>query len=52
MKLNNKGFAVSSILYSIMIIFTFLIFTVIVLFANSKVTFDENRYESITRWSR
>src|SRR5574344_1585259 len=41
MRLNNKGFAVSSILYSIMIIFTFLIFTVIVLFANSKVTFDK-----------
>src|SRR5574344_1887815 len=41
MNLHTKGFAVSSILYSIMIIFTFLIFTVIVLFANSKVTFDK-----------
>ena len=41
MKLNNKGFAVSSILYSLMILFVFLIFTVIMLFANSKVMFDK-----------
>ena len=41
MKLNNKGFAVSSILYSLMVLFVFLIFTVIMLFANSKVMFDK-----------
>jgi hypothetical protein len=45
MKLNNKGFAISGVLYPVFILFLALVFTILSLLANRKIIFDKTRTE-------
>ena len=49
MKLNNKGMAISGILYSLLVLFIVLIFGVLALLANSKFSFDKFRNDLTAR---
>lgn len=46
-RLNEKGFATSSILYSLLILFVFLALGVLALFANSKMVFDKMKTDML-----
>lgn len=48
MKLNNKGFAISSMLYSILLLFLMLIVGVLAMLGNRKVILDKIKNEIIT----
>lgn len=48
MKLNNKGFAISSMLYSILLLFLMLIVGVLAILGNRKVILDKVKNEIIT----
>ncbi len=48
MKLNNKGFAISSMLYSILLLFLMLIVGVLAILGNRKVVLDKVKNEIIT----
>ena len=41
LKLNQKGLAISGILYSILVLFLILLFSILALLASSKYTFDK-----------
>ena len=45
MKLNNKGMAISGILYSILVLFIVLVFGVLSLLASTKYSFDKFKYD-------
>jgi hypothetical protein len=40
MKLNNKGMAISGILYSVLVLFIVLVFGILSLLASTKFSFD------------
>lgn len=46
-RLNEKGFATSSIIYSLLILFVFLALGVLALFANSKMVFDKMKTDML-----
>ncbi|MCI8545536.1 MAG: hypothetical protein HFH09_04855 [Bacilli bacterium] len=48
MKLNNKGFAISSMLYSILLLFLMLIVGVLAILGNRKVILDKVKNEIVT----
>ena len=43
MKLNNKGMAISGILYSVLVLFIVLVFGILSLLASTKFSFDKFR---------
>ena len=42
-KLNNKGFAIASILYSIMVLFLLLLLSILGILGNRKAILDKNK---------
>ena len=51
MKLNNKGMAISGILYSILILFLVLLFGILTLLASGKYTFDKLKGDIVKKLS-
>ncbi len=51
MKLNNKGMAISGILYSILILFLVLLFGILTLLASGKYTFDKIKGDIVKKLS-
>ena len=52
MILNNKGMAISGILYSILVLFIVLIFGVLSVLASTKYSFDKFRKDIIAKLSQ
>ena len=51
LKLNQKGLAISGILYSILVLFLILLFSILALLASSKYTFDKLKNDVIDKLS-
>ena len=51
MKLNNKGMAISGILYSILVLFLVLLFGILALLASGKYTFDKLKTDITSKLS-
>lgn len=47
LKLNNKGFAIASILYSIMVLFLILLLSILGMLATRKATLDKNKKDIV-----
>ena len=47
LKLNNKGFAIASILYSIMVLFLILLLSILGMLGSRKATLDKNKKDIV-----
>ena len=48
LKLNNKGFAIASILYSIMVLFLMLLLSILGMLGSRKATLDKNKKDIVS----
>ena len=48
LKLNNKGFAIASILYSIMVLFLVLLLSILGMLGSRKATLDKNKKDIVS----
>ena len=52
LKLNNKGFAIASILYSIMVLFLMLMLSILGMLGSRKATLDKNKKDIVGELNR